>query len=158
MKWYPSILKVEKADELKALSKVFIFCFEFRLRRTIKSDASLGGLRKIECSSIKIKSKERHKITLGTLRYNSWTFCSQKSQLQLELPTVGSPGALGLSHLARLSIESPNRSRKSQLLEILAAAGSFDNNQASLVDCVVNSFLQLSRKFQRSVSELPTQI
>jgi hypothetical protein len=58
MKWYPSILEVEKADELKALSKVFILCFEFRFRRTIKRDASLGGLRKIECSSIKIKSKE----------------------------------------------------------------------------------------------------
>jgi hypothetical protein len=58
MKWCPSILEVEKADKLKVLSKVLIFCFEFRIRCTIKRDASLGGLRKIECSSIKIKSKE----------------------------------------------------------------------------------------------------
>ena len=57
MKWFPSILEVEKADELKALSKVFIFCFEFRVHHTIKRDASLDGLRKLECSSLK-KSKE----------------------------------------------------------------------------------------------------
>ena len=60
MKWYPSIcFEVVKVDELKALSKAFIFAFEFRIRRTIKRDANLVGLRKIECSSIKIKSKER---------------------------------------------------------------------------------------------------
>ena len=59
MKWYPSILEVVKADELKALSKGFIFVFEFRIHRTIKRDVNLVGLRKIECSSIKIKSKER---------------------------------------------------------------------------------------------------
>ena len=58
MKWYPSILEVEKANELKVRSKVSIFCLEFRFHRTIKRDVSLGGLRKIECSSIKIKSKE----------------------------------------------------------------------------------------------------
>ena len=52
MKWYPLILEVVKADELKALSKGFIFCFEFRIRRTIKRDANLVGLKKIECSSI----------------------------------------------------------------------------------------------------------
>ena len=51
--------EVVKVDELKALSKGFIFSFEFRIRRTIKRDANLVGLRKIECSSIKIKSKER---------------------------------------------------------------------------------------------------
>ena len=55
MKWYPSILEVVKVDELKALSKGFIFVFEFRIRRTIKRDAKLFGLRKIECSSIIIK-------------------------------------------------------------------------------------------------------
>ena len=27
MKWYPSILQVQKADEPKALSKAFVFCF-----------------------------------------------------------------------------------------------------------------------------------
>ena len=59
MKWYPSILEVVKADELKALSKGFIFVFEFRIHCTIKRDANLVDLRKIECSSIKIKSKER---------------------------------------------------------------------------------------------------
>ena len=63
MKWYPSILEVVKADKLKALSKDFIFCFEFRIRRTIKRDANLVGLRKIGRSSIKIKSKERHSRT-----------------------------------------------------------------------------------------------
>ena len=63
MKWYPSILEVVKANELKALSKDFIFVFEFRIRRTIKRDANLVGLRKIECSSIEIKSKERHSST-----------------------------------------------------------------------------------------------
>jgi len=80
MKWFPSILEAEKADELKALSRVFIFCFELRFRHTIKRDESLGGLRKIECSRIKIKSKERHKITSQTLRYSLWTFGSQKSR------------------------------------------------------------------------------
>jgi len=63
MKWYPSILEVEKEDELKALFKVFIFLFEFRFCRTIKRDAILTGLRMIECSSMKIKSKERHSST-----------------------------------------------------------------------------------------------
>jgi hypothetical protein len=63
MKWYPSILEVEKANKLKTLSKCFNFVFEFRIRRTIKRDANLAGLRKIECSSIKIKSKERHSST-----------------------------------------------------------------------------------------------
>ena len=37
------------------LSKGFIFVSEFRIRRTIKRDAILVGLRKIECSNIKIK-------------------------------------------------------------------------------------------------------
>ena len=52
MKWHPSILEVVKADELKTISKGFNFVFEFRIRRTIKRDASLDGLRKIECLSI----------------------------------------------------------------------------------------------------------
>ena len=60
MKWYLSILEVVKADELKTLFKNFNFVFEFRIHRTIKRDANLVGLRKIECSSINIKSKERH--------------------------------------------------------------------------------------------------
>ena len=85
MKWFPSILEVEKADELKALSKVFIFYFEFRLCHTIKRDASLGSLRKIECSNIKIKSKERHKIISRTLRCSLRTFSSRKSRLTSEV-------------------------------------------------------------------------
>ena len=63
MKWYLSILEVVRAEELKTISKGFNFDFEFRIRRTIKRDANLVGLRKIECSSIKIKSKERHSST-----------------------------------------------------------------------------------------------
>ena len=124
MKGYLSILEVEKANELKTLSKVFIFYFEFSLRRTIKRDASLGGLRKIECSSIKIKSKERHKITSWTPRYSLWTFGSRKSR-QSEVPTlVRSPGALELSCQARLSIESPDASRKSRQSKVLTPARS----------------------------------
>ena len=107
MKWYPSILEVEKADELKALFKVFIFHFEFRFRHTIKRDASLSGLRKIECSSIKIKSKERHSSTSRAYRIffgDFWcqksrhlvtSLCGecghQKSRRESELPTVRSP-------------------------------------------------------------------
>jgi hypothetical protein len=52
MKWYPSILEVVKVNELKMISKGFNFVFEFRIHCTIKRDASLVGLRKIECSSI----------------------------------------------------------------------------------------------------------
>ena len=55
MKWNPLIFEVVKVDELKALSKGFIFAFEFRIHRTIKRDANLVGPRKIECLSIKIK-------------------------------------------------------------------------------------------------------
>ena len=73
MKWYPSILEVVKADELKTISKGFNFVFEFRIHRTIKRDASLVGLRKIECSSIKIKSKERHSSTPRARRLFSMT-------------------------------------------------------------------------------------
>ena len=90
MKWYPLILEVEKADELKALFKVFIFLFEFRFRRNIKRDASLSGLRKIECSSIKIKSKERHSSTSRARRIVFGDFWCRKSQRKSELLTVGS--------------------------------------------------------------------
>ena len=50
------------------LSKGFNFVFEFRIRRTIKRDANLVGLRKIEYSSIKIKSKKGHSSTARTHR------------------------------------------------------------------------------------------
>ena len=58
MKWYPSIIQVAKADELKTIFKGFNFKFEFRIRRTIKRDANLVGLRKIECASIIIIKRE----------------------------------------------------------------------------------------------------
>ena len=48
MKWYSSILEVKKGGQTQS---------EFRFRHTIKRDSSLGGLRKIECSSIKINQK-----------------------------------------------------------------------------------------------------
>ena len=110
MKWYPSILEVEKADELKALFKVFIFHFEFRFRHTIKRDASLSGLRKIECSSIKIKSKERHSSTSQARRIFFGDFWCEKSRCNSELPTpVESPDALSLS------LHGDCRHRKSRL-------------------------------------------
>jgi hypothetical protein len=75
MKWYPSILEVVKTDELKALSEGFIFCFQFRIRHTIKRDANLVGLRKIVCSTIIIIiSKERHSSTSRACRIVSVTF------------------------------------------------------------------------------------
>ena len=91
MKSYPSILKVVKADELKTISNGFNFVFEFRIRRTIKRDASLVGLRKIECSSIIIKSKESHSSTSRALRTIFYDFRCQKSRRKSELPIVGSP-------------------------------------------------------------------
>ena len=90
MKWYLSILEVVKADELKVHSKGFIFCFEFRIRRTIKRDAKLVGLRKIECSSIKIKSKESHSTTSRARRIVFGDFWCRKYRRKSELPTVGS--------------------------------------------------------------------
>ena len=91
MKWYASILKVEKTDELKMLSKGFNFGFEFRIRRTIKRDAKLFGLRKIECSSIIIKSKIGHSSTSRAHRIFFYDYRRWKSRRKLELPTVGSP-------------------------------------------------------------------
>jgi hypothetical protein len=61
MKLCPSIVKVLKEDEFKMLSKVFTSCFGFTYD-TIKRDKNLSGMR-IECSIIKIKSKERHSST-----------------------------------------------------------------------------------------------
>ena len=124
MKWYPSILEVVKADELKVLSKDFIFCFEFRIHRTIKRDANLVGPRKIERSSIKIKSKERHYSTPEHVEYffvivgvgcpdvsqksRHLCFCwpavyaCLKSRCTSELLTVGSPDPYRESrHLGR---------------------------------------------------------
>jgi hypothetical protein len=48
---------------LKWLKWLYSFDLEFRICRTIKRDANLVGLRKIESSSIKTKSKERHSST-----------------------------------------------------------------------------------------------
>ena len=98
MKWYPSILEVVKADELKALFKGFIFVFEFRIHRTIKRDANLVGLKKIECLSIKLKSKEKHSRTLRARRI----------------------------FFVIVSVRSPDVSRNSQPSEVTTHAGSPD--------------------------------
>ena len=76
----------------------FYFIFEFRIHRTIKRDANLVGLRKIECSSIKIKSKERHSSTSRARRIVFGDFWCRKSQRKSELPTqVRSPNTQSLS-------------------------------------------------------------
>jgi hypothetical protein len=46
-------MKILKTQVVKM---VIFFDLEFRIRRTIKRDANLVGLTKIECSSIKTKS------------------------------------------------------------------------------------------------------
>jgi hypothetical protein len=63
-----------------------------------KGDTNLGGLRKIECSSIKTKSKERHSSTSRARR--------------IVLVTFG--------------VESPDVRRKSRLSEVLTRTGSPD--------------------------------
>ena len=104
MKWYPSILEVEKADELKTLSKGFNFVFEFRIRRTIKRDANLVGLRKKECSSIK-KNQKRDTLALHEhVDYFSMI----------------------------VSVGSPNISRNSRPLEVTTHARSLDAQSLSL--------------------------
>ena len=118
-----------------ALESIFIL-FWVQVCHTIKRDASLGGLRKIECSSIKIKSKERHKITSQTLRYSLWTFSSQKSQREPGVPTVRSPDiwcwksqrllTQPLVHLRISFIESPDGSHEFWVPEVLAPIGSSD--------------------------------
>ena len=109
MKLYPSIVEVVKADELKTLSKGFNFVFEFRIYRTIKMDANLVGLRKIECSSIIIKSKERHSSTPQARRlffYDCWCWKSRRK-----------PEVLTPSHLTcavTVDVGSPDPSRESR--------------------------------------------
>jgi hypothetical protein len=75
---------------LKWLKWLYSFDLEFRICRTIKMDANLSGLRKIECSSIKIKSKERHSSTSWAHRIDFSDFLCQKSWRKSELPIVGS--------------------------------------------------------------------
>ena len=116
-----------------ALQSIFIL-FWVQVCCTIKRAASLGGLRKIECSSIKIKYKERHKITSRTLRYSSQTFGSRKSQRDLGVPAVGNSGiwCRKFWHLttqpspacARSPIESPDESREFRVLKVLAPSRS----------------------------------
>ena len=86
MKGYPSIHEVEKADELKTLSKGFNFVFEFRIHRTIKRDAKLFGLRKIECSIIIIKSKMGHSSTSRAHRIFFYDCRCWKSQPKPGVP------------------------------------------------------------------------
>ena len=83
---------------MPTLSKGFIFWFEFRIRHTIKRDVNLVGLRKIECSSIKIKSIERHSSTPRARR--------------IFLETVG--------------VRSPDVSQNSRPSEVMTHAGSPD--------------------------------
>ena len=49
MKWYPSILEVVKADELKTISKGFNFVFEFSWS---EEDRVLKHLNKIKSVSL----------------------------------------------------------------------------------------------------------
>ena len=131
MKWYPSILEVEKTDELKALFKVSIFYFEFRFCRTIKRDASLSGLNKIECSSIKIKSKERHSNTSQARRIVPETFgvrspdVSRNSQPSEVLNQVKNPDAQSLS------LRGDCDRRKSRRGSELQTVGSPDSGRES---------------------------
>jgi hypothetical protein len=62
MRWWSLSYKMTRWWTQKCLNSL-MFDLEFRLCRIIKGDANLGGLRKIEYSSIKIKSKERHSST-----------------------------------------------------------------------------------------------
>ena len=71
------------------LQSLFILFWDY-VCRAIKRDANLGGLRKIECSSINIKLKERHKITSRTLGHSLWTFGSQKFRRELGVPAIDS--------------------------------------------------------------------
>jgi hypothetical protein len=107
-----------------------------------KEECKFRWFEEEECSSIKIKSKERHKITSRILRHSLWTFGSRKSRhLVLEVlasidlatsppartfarrkswlpPKVLTPW--DLASLARLVIGSPDESQKSRLPEVPA--------------------------------------
>jgi hypothetical protein len=62
MRWWSPIYKTMRYWTQRLLNSL-LFDLEFRLCRTIKRDANLVRLRKIECSSIKTKLKERHSGT-----------------------------------------------------------------------------------------------
>ena len=131
IKWYPSILEVEKADELKTLSKGFNFVFEFRIRRTIKRDANLVGLRKKECSSIK-KNQKRDTLALHEhVDYFSVTVgvgspdVSQNSR-QSEVTTLA-----GSSNSQSLSLRGDCGRRKSRRESELPTVGSLDPSRES---------------------------
>ena len=73
------------------LKWLYTFDLEFRICRTIKRDANLAGLRKIECSSNKTKSKERHSSTSRARRIVLFDLGCRKSRRMSELMTyVGS--------------------------------------------------------------------
>ena len=93
----PQFFKCKKRTNPKRSPKRFYFVLGLD-NRTIKRDASLGDLKKIECSSIKIKSKERHKITSQTLGHSLSSHVSREFRPP-EVPTfgAGSPGACWLS-------------------------------------------------------------
>ena len=136
MKWYPSILEIIKAVELKTISKGFNFVFEFRIRRTIKRDTSLVGLRKIECSSIQIKSKESHSNTSRALRIFFCDFRCRKSR-----PKPGVPAPVLLTARCLCSSEVPTFARSSDI--DLTLAGSPDISGAG---CLFNWARRKSRR------------
>jgi hypothetical protein len=91
---------------------------------------NLVGLRKIECSSILIKSKERHS---STSRAHRIIFCDcrcRKSRRKPELPTVGSHDSCRKCWLpvtacaVTVDVGSPDVSRNFRQSEVPTQAGS----------------------------------
>ena len=133
----------------------FYFVFEFRNRRTIKRDANLVGLRKIECSSIKIKSKERHSTLHEHVQYLFETF------------GVGTPDesrnsrrseVLMLSHLActvTVDVGCPDVSRNSRQSEVSTQVGSPDIGGSAGRLSVLIGTPDVRWKFR--LSKVPTQ-
>ena len=130
-----------KGERIQSALQAFLILFWVQVCRTIKRDVSLGGLRKIEYSSIKIKYKDRHKITSRTLRYSLWTFGSRKSQREQGVPAVESPDVWCWKSWRLLTqpqpacasspIGSPNGSREFWVPEVSAPSESLDTSRLS---------------------------
>ena len=80
-------MSYEDIKRLKLLKWLYTFDIEFRICCTIKRDANLVGLRKIECSSIKTKLKKRHSSTSQARRIVLYDLGCQKSKRTSELMT-----------------------------------------------------------------------
>ena len=93
-----------KTLKTQVVKWLYTFDLEFKICRTIKRDANLVGPRKIECSSIKTKSKERHSSTSRARRIVLYDLGCRKSRRTSELMTyVGSDDVRRKSrHLALL--------------------------------------------------------